>query len=63
MTSKKVKVKAVNMSTLEVSFFRSMHQASKALEINPGSISSVLAGSTGRAKSKLNGDWYSFTEG
>ena len=60
MVSKVVKVKAVNMSTLEVSFFRSIHQASKALELNPGSVSSVLSGATGRAKSKKDGDWYCF---
>ena len=54
------KILATNLSTNEKRFFNSIYQASKALQINAGSIKLISDGKRKTAKSKLNGNKYSF---
>ena len=54
------KILATNLSTNEKRFFNSIYQASKALQINAGSIKLIADGKRKTAKSKLNGNKYSF---
>ena len=54
------KIVATNLSTGDNRFFNSIYQASKALQINAGSIKLISDGKRKTAKSKLNGNIYSF---
>ena len=54
------KILATNLSTNENRFFNSIYQASKALQINAGSIKLISDGKRKTATSKLNGNKYSF---
>ena len=54
------KILATNLTTNENKFFNSIYQASKALQINAGSIKLISDGKRKTATSKLNGNKYSF---
>ena len=54
------KILATNLTTNENRFFNSIYQASKALQINTGSIKLIADGKRKTASSKLNGNKYSF---
>ena len=54
------KIVATNLTTGDNKFFNSIYQASKALQINAGSIKLIADGKRKTAKSKLNGNKYSF---
>ena len=54
------KILATNLATNEKRFFNTIYQASKALQINAGSIKLISDGKRKTAKSKLNGNKYSF---
>ena len=54
------KIVATNLTTNENRFFNSIYQASKALQINAGSIKLISDGKRKTAKSKLNNNKYSF---
>ena len=54
------KILATNLSTNEKRFFNSIYQASKALQINAGSIKLISDGKRKTARSKLNSNKYSF---
>ena len=54
------KIVATNLTTGDDKFFNSIYQASKALQINAGSIKLIADGKRKTAKSKLNGNKYSF---
>ena len=54
------KIVAINLTTNENRFFNSIYQASKTLQINAGSIKLISDGKRKTAKSKLNGNKYSF---
>ena len=54
------KILATNLATGERKFFNSIYQASKALEINSGSIKLIAEEKRKTATSKLNGNKYSF---
>ena len=54
------KIVATNLATGERKFFNSIYQASKALQINTGSIKLISDGKRKTATSKLNGNKYSF---
>ena len=54
------KILATNLATGERKFFNSIYQASKSLKINAGSIKLIADGKRKTAKSKLNGNKYSF---
>ena len=54
------KIVATNLATGDNKFFNSIYQASKALQINTGSIKLISDGKRKTATSKLNGNKYSF---
>ena len=54
------KILATNLTTNENRFFNSIYQASKALQINAGSIKLISDGKRKTASSKLNGNKYTF---
>ena len=54
------KILATNLTTGDNKFFNSIYQASKALQINAGSIKLISDGKRKTATSKLNGKKYSF---
>ena len=54
------KILATNLTTNENRFFNSIYQASKALQINAGSIKLISDGKRKTATSKLNNNKYSF---
>ena len=54
------KIIATNLATGDSKFFNSIYQASKALEINSGSIKLISEGQRKTATSKLNDNKYSF---
>ena len=54
------KIMATNLTTNKNRFFNSIYQASKTLQINAGSIKLISDGKRKTAKSKLNGNKYTF---
>ena len=54
------KILATNLTNGERKFFNSIYQASKALQINTGSIKLISDGKRKTATSKLNGNKYTF---
>ena len=54
------KILATNLTTNENRFFNSIYQASKALQINAGSIKLISDGKRKTASSKINGNKYTF---
>ena len=54
------KIVATNLTTGDNKFFNSIYQASKALQINAGSIKLISDGKRKTATSKLNNNKYSF---
>ena len=54
------KIIATNLVSNENRFFNSIYQASKTLGINSGSIKLIVEGKRKTAKSKLNGNKYTF---
>ena len=54
------KIIATNLATGDNKFFNSIYQASKSLQINSGSIKLIAEEKRKTAKSKLNGNKYSF---